>query len=408
VSGGRFEVAPTALGGDAASVFHVGDYLPSYFEMKATINADKDKAGYESNAFLIFDYQGPTDFKFAGVNPKIDKLQIGHRTEEGWIVDVQSNMRLRANTDYRLLLALNGTTATLVVDGKKTLSHAFAARRDDDGFSYGLNAGMIGLGAENSVARIDDVVVQILKPETTFEHVDDFSDGGADGFTAPTRGLWQVNGERFEGTSLAGEAVATTTFDLRVSPNSRLELETTLTAETLGGFFFDAYGEKDYKFAGILPEANLAVIGHWTKQGKLKYDAFAQIGFAAGPEFDLRVSLKGTTVSLAVDGHEVLGHVFNAVSVDGAFGLMSAAGQTSFDRVAVRTDDPAFSEDAVDGTAASASAESSSATPESTTTTLEYAVSVLAGESWSEEEESDAFEITEIPLDSDEEPDLLN
>jgi hypothetical protein len=410
VSGGRFEVAPTALGGDAASVFHVGDYLPSYFEMKATINADKDRAGYESNAFLIFDYQGPTDFKFAGVNPKIDKLQIGHRTEEGWIVDVQSNMRLRANTDYRLLLALNGTTATLVVDGKKTLSHAFAARLDEDGFSYGLNAGMIGLGAENSVARIDDVVVQILKPETTFEHVDDFSDGVADGFTAPTTGLWQVNGESFEGTSIAATGpLAATTFDLRVSPNSRLELEATLTAETLGGFFFDAYSEKDFKFAAILPEANLAVIGHWSKQGQLKYDAFAQLGFAAGPEFDLRLSLKGTTVSLAVDGHEVLGHVFNAVSVDGAFGLMSAAGKSSFDRVAVRTDDPAFSEDALASATASASAESSSATSGSTTTTLDYAVRVLAAESWSEEdEESDEFAITEIPLDPDEEPDLLS
>jgi hypothetical protein len=180
-----------------------------------------------------------------------------------------------------------------------------------------------------------------------------------------------------------------------------------LTTETLGGFFFDAYSEKDFKFAAILPEANLAVIGHWSKQGQLKYDAFAQLGFAAGPEFDLRLSLKGTTVSLAVDGHEVLGHVFNAVSVDGAFGLMSAAGKTSFDRVAVRTDDPAFSEDAVASATTSASAESSG-TP-SGTTTLEFAVRVLAAESWSEEDdESDEFAITEIPLDPDEEPDLLS
>jgi hypothetical protein len=54
------------------------------------------------------------------------------------------------------------------------------------------------------------------------------------------------------------------------------------------------------------------------------------------------VSLTGTTASVSVDGHEVVGHVFNAVGVDGSFGLMTAAGSASFDSVSVRTDDPAL------------------------------------------------------------------
>jgi hypothetical protein len=173
--------------------------------------------------------------------------------------------------------------------------------------------------------------------------------GSADLFTAPTTGTWQVNSQRFEGTPWSGEDTALTTFDLGVGPNSRLELEGTFTTDTLGGFFFDYYGERDYKFAGILPDTDQVVIGHWSKQGDLKYDAVADLTFAAGPEFDFQVSMKGTTVSVAVAGsdgtmHEILGHVFNAVVVDGDFGLLSIGGQTSFDQFAMSTDDDAFLE----------------------------------------------------------------
>src|SRR6185436_12839087 len=66
--GGRLQVAPTAMGQDAAAVFYVDAYMPNYFEVSATINAGKPTAGWKSNAYVIFDYQSPTDFKFAGVN----------------------------------------------------------------------------------------------------------------------------------------------------------------------------------------------------------------------------------------------------------------------------------------------------------------------------------------------------
>jgi Ca2+-binding RTX toxin-like protein len=342
VTQGRLEVSPTLLGEDAVSVFHVGEYLPGYFEMTATINAGKPTAGFKSNAYMIFDYHSPTDFKFAGVNISTDKLQIGHRDALGWHVDVQTPARLKPNTDYNMLLALNGVTATLLIDGTMVFSHAFAPRTDPDGFTYGLNAGFVGIGAENSIARIDNVVVQKLKPEVTFEHGDDFIDGVAERLGAPSLGAWQVTGARLVGSPSAGADIALTTYDLDVGPNSWLELEATLSADSLGGVFFDYYGVQDYKFAGVLSDTNQVVIGHWSKNGTITYDALADIPFAVGTDFDLRVSLKGTTVSVAVNGHDLLGHVFNAVVVDGALGLMAKDGAASFDSATVRTDDPAF------------------------------------------------------------------
>ena len=44
VKDGRLEISPTALGLDAASVFYVDSYLPTYYEIRATINAAKPLA----------------------------------------------------------------------------------------------------------------------------------------------------------------------------------------------------------------------------------------------------------------------------------------------------------------------------------------------------------------------------
>jgi hypothetical protein len=370
VNQGSFQVSPTTLGGDASAVLHVGEYLPNYFEVLASISTEKPIKGYKANSYVIFDYVDPTDFKYAGINISTDKLEMGYRDAEGWHVTAQTPARLRPNTNYDVMLAVNGLTATLVV-GNDIFSHTFTPRTDPDGFTYGLNYGMVGLGANNAIASIDNVIVQILKPETTFEHIDDFSDGVADDFMA-VAGSWQVAANRFTGIPELGEDQAFAAYDLDISPNSILELEGAFAADNLGGIFFDHYSDTDYKFAGVLADTNEVVIGHFSKSGSAVYDAIGDISFAIAGDYDIRVSLKGTTVSVAVMGgddlyHEVVGHTFNAVTVDGSFGLMSMHGQTSFDNFGIRTDDPAF-----DGTGEGALMAAQSAGESTATSTLTH------------------------------------
>jgi len=62
---------------------------------------------------VIFDYFSETDFKFAGVNISVDKLQIGYRDANGWHVIDQDNAQLKPNKDYEVLVAINGTTVTV-------------------------------------------------------------------------------------------------------------------------------------------------------------------------------------------------------------------------------------------------------------------------------------------------------
>ncbi len=82
--------------------------------------------GMQSNAYLIFDYVSPTDFKFAGVNISTNKIEMGYRTADGWLIDTSTNYWLKPDTNYNLLLALNGTTATLMIDNRALFTYTFA------------------------------------------------------------------------------------------------------------------------------------------------------------------------------------------------------------------------------------------------------------------------------------------
>ena len=347
---GRLEVSSTSLGETASAVFHVGEYLPHYYEISATISTGKPIAGLKANSYLIFDYVSPTDFKYAGINISTDKIEMGYVDAAGWHELVQLPAQLKAVTDYDVLLAINGLTATLVVDSKDVLTFTYDARVDSDGFTYGLNYGLVGLGGIGSIARVDNMLVQKLSPEITFEATENF-DLGAPGFT-PWLGNWNALSGTYVGSSALPNVEAMSLFDLDVAPNSFLELEVTVSPDTLGGVVFDHYEDSTYKFAGVLADTNQVVIGHVGQAGTVVYDAVADITFAlpSSSEYSLRVSLQGSVVSVALLGgnavnptwYDILGHAFNAVTVDGQAGVLSIGGTSTIDTFVIRTDDPAY------------------------------------------------------------------
>jgi Ca2+-binding RTX toxin-like protein len=376
VEGGELLVSAESLGGDAVSVFHVDEVLPSYFEIAATIRSGKPTAGWKANAYVIFDYQSEYDFKFAGVNASIDKMQMGRRTPEGWIVDVQANIQAKPGVAYDVLVAVHGTNVTLVVDGEEFFSHTFVPRVID-GYTYGLNWGMVGVGSDNSRGSFDNVRVQKLPPKITFEHTEDFSDGLADLFTGAWTGTWSVLGGRYEALPVEGEDRAVRLVDLGLerglAAGSILELRVALSTQARGGVVFDYYGPNDFKFAAIDAETGQVVIGHHTAKRGWAIDAVAEQPIDPAADYELGISLKGASVSVSLDGRVVVGHVFNAVVVDGAFGLLSGGGASSFDSVEVRTDDPAFREEEPAAALAAASEAPETLAPPSALTQAELA-----------------------------------
>ena len=339
VTNAKYQVEPEFLGGDALSVFNVDKYIPKYFELLAILNPVKPTGGFKANAYLVFDYQSDTDFKFAGINVSTNKLEIGHRTETEWVVDVQGSVQgsLKSNTDYNVFLSVNGSAVTLIVDNDETLSYAFDPRIDEDGFVHFANEGMVGLGANNAKASIDNLVVQRLAPIVTYTETADFDDGTtADLFLPPATGTWSVVNQRYEGTvDASGSAINVT--DVLVSPASVIILTSTLSVAGEGGFVFDQYDSENFKFVTI--SSDTITIGHHTSKGWF-VDATDSVAIVSGTDYTLGLTIQGTTVSVTVDDQPAISHVFNALATDGNFGLLSRAGTTSFDTVTVQTDDP--------------------------------------------------------------------
>jgi hypothetical protein len=338
-------VNPTAVGGEAVSVFYVDSTLNRYYEVQATLNAVKPVAGYKANGYLIFDYQSETDFKFAGINVSTNKIEIGHRTASGWTVDKEKNMQLKEGQDYNMLLAVNGVTATLVINNSASnvLSFAFTPRVIE-GYSYDLNTGMVGIGGNGSRAQIDNVTVQVLPPTITYTHSENFLDNTADLLTGSQVGLWNVASNRDTGSTASSLGFGASNFNLGLGANSLLTFDLSGRAGTTGtttGVAFDYYDANNFKFAGMIAGTNQVVIGHVTK-GAWKIDATIGRTITADLDYSLSVSLKGSTVSVAVNNQAAVGYAFNAVVTDAEMGLFTRGGSSSFGSYLVKTNDPKF------------------------------------------------------------------
>jgi Ca2+-binding RTX toxin-like protein len=341
VTKGALNVTAAELGGDAVAVFYVDDYLPIYYEVTASILLVKPTAGWKANAYVVFDYHSPTDFKFAGIDQSTNKLVLGRRVGSQWIVDAWKPLQVKFNTWYQLLIAVNGTTVTVVLDGTHAFTYTFAARVLE-GEEVGLNKGMVGVGSDNSRGWWDNIAVQVLPPQIAYDHTETFADGPGV-FTGPQQGSWQVPSpaEHYLGTPDTPSQVAYSLADPggRTPSYAYVELSTDVTLGGAGvaGIVFDHYGANDFKFAGIDVATGRVVIGHVSPNGGWKIDVSSTRAFTADTTYTLLVVLKGASVSIQVSGAFGVSWGFNSDVVDGRFGTFTQAATATFDDFRIRS-----------------------------------------------------------------------
>ncbi|HZF78946.1 MAG TPA: hypothetical protein VEZ89_04085, partial [Rubrivivax sp.] len=347
VSGGALQVAATSNQADAVAVYQVGDALPSYYEVQATIKVVKPTAGWDANSYVIFDYQSPTNFKFAGLNVSTNKLEMGIRTEAGWEVLKQASYpgSIKNDTWYNLMLSINGLTATLIIDNASVFSHTYSPTVVD-GWSYGLNWGLAGFGSNKSRGEMDNIAVQVVPPTATTVRSDEFTGGASGMVTALPRsstGNWSATQDRLNGAPAVGSDTAIQLLNVagiaQMASTSLLELSTTLKTAGRSGIVFDHYSDTDFKFAAIDTVTKQVIIGHRTTSGWTIDAAVSNTALNSTTDFKLGVSIKGATVSVTLNDQAAVGFSFNAVGADGRFGLFSKATLASFDSVKVSTND---------------------------------------------------------------------
>jgi hypothetical protein len=304
----------------------------------------KPTGGWNANAFVLFDYFGPNDFKFAGLDDSTNKLVAGYRDATGWHVVAQSEIRtgVRYNTWYDMLVAVNGTNVTVLVDGTAYFTYTFEPRVIDD-VAYGLNKGLLGFGSDNSRGQFDNIQLQVLPPTLTLDRREDFSDG-APGLFGDTTGDWAVSDGRYQGEATSFDS-ATARIDLGrpLAYFSYLELETlAASGADWAGLVFDYYSDVDFKYVVVDVANDLVLLGHRTPAG-WSVDASTAWALDDGIDHLVKITVKGASVNVLVDGATVFGYGFNSPLVDGGFGVLTT-GTGSFDDVRVRTDDPGFDE----------------------------------------------------------------
>ncbi len=171
-----------------------------YYELAAKISMDKPVAGWKANAFIVFDYFGPTDFKFAGVDQSINKMVIGHRTAAGWIYDAQSSVPggVKATTFYDLNVVVNGLVVTVTLSGQNAFSFTFVPRILG-GEQVALNRGLAGFGSNQAKGWFDNINLTVIQPAITIDRTEYF-DGTPQTRTAVQTGAWSTTADgRYQG-----------------------------------------------------------------------------------------------------------------------------------------------------------------------------------------------------------------
>ena len=274
---------------------------------------------------------------------------MGQRTEAGWEVLQQAAVRggLKYDSWYNVLLSVNGLTATLVVNNTTYFSYTYEATVVD-GWSYGLNWGLVGFGSDQARGALDNIAVQVLPPVATVVRSDSF-DNGSSGLlstdAASRSGNWSVEATgKLKGVPQSvtePEALQLLnlwgTTSLQVS--ALLQMEAKISTATEAGLVYDWYGDRDYKVVMLDFVKHEIQLGHVTASGYKVDASIAKADLTAEVEYKLAVTVKGSTVNVYVDGQIMLGFVYNAVAVDGRFGLLAKDGEAYFDDVTVKTDD---------------------------------------------------------------------
>ncbi|MGY3658239.1 hypothetical protein [Bradyrhizobium sp. USDA 376] len=349
VANSAYQNSTVKVSGDNVSLFDLDMWLPgNFFEIQSTMKVSS--GGTLQNGFIIFDYQGTNNFKYAGVDVTNNLIKIGQRSDTGW-TDLATlsagKPGLGLNSQNSLLLSVNGTVATLTVTSANG-GKAASALKLSYAFNAPLNTGMVGVGTNNSIAAYTSYTVQRLPISFTYNVLEDFSDGVANNFAAQT-GTWTTtsgtNGRYFAVPPANDAAFSTRAF--AVAPLSYVEYSATVNAAKAGtsaGLTFAYTSTNDFLYAGIVAGTNQVVLGH-RSNGNWYVDAVASTTIAAGTDYNLLVALsEGVTnnVNVVLNGKSVLNFNYNILVHDGSLGLYARNGNASFDNVLIRGDDIAY------------------------------------------------------------------
>ncbi|QDU78365.1 hypothetical protein Pla110_00660 [Polystyrenella longa] len=328
--------------------------MPNSYEMSALVTS-MGGPGRWLDGFLVFDYQSPTDFKYAGMFTGQNQWVIGHY-QGNWGDRVAQNdwddigQEISVNIPYNLHISVDGNEVTLRANGIIVASGSF---------ENGVGNGTVGVAAQNAITRFDnlevDVTVETGKA-VSLPFTETFDDGAAQKFYYNKPLPWKVVAPtddpllRINTSNGGGQATAYVPVDLDGS--EAIEISASIRSNQIsngwhdGFLIFDYKSQNDFKYAGFYTGQNQWVIGHfngtwnnvlamedWDNSGR-------SINFNQFYDLTLHIDYTFGFATLSVDGEEV---VSTSVDVDPreieTVGVAAANAFSWFDNFSVKKAD---------------------------------------------------------------------
>ncbi|MEZ6048188.1 MAG: SdrD B-like domain-containing protein [Planctomycetaceae bacterium] len=320
--------------------------LPANFEFAADM-ASYSATGFWNDGFLVFDYQGPNDFKYAGMFTGQDEWIIGHYQGNWGNRLATASRELYTDIEYSLHLKLNGDHVALFVDGLPVV---------DATFTGGIGDGNVGVAGYNSRTGFDNLWIDTTVTAGQSEelpYANDFETQTAPSIYYYNELAWGfTNGAnkylRANTSYLSNPArhLATAYFPLDstkapadIQIAAKIASKNGASAEHNGYIIFDYHHEHDFKYAGFDANTNQWVIGHY--QGNWS-DVRAMVDWDdtsrsinVNQWYSLNVDLTGTSVSLKVDGELIASYDFGTPLNQGGIGLALNQAFTWFDDLSI-------------------------------------------------------------------------
>ncbi|MCA9040172.1 MAG: proprotein convertase P-domain-containing protein [Planctomycetaceae bacterium] len=289
--------------------------LPTSIDVSATLKSINAGIGWQ-DGFIIFDYNNENDFKFAGMFTGQNQWVIGHY-EGNWsnrLAEVDWDdfgRKINPGQSYELTVNIDGSTATLFVDGERIDSATFATT---------INERPVGLAAERATTWFDDFEVTTA-PEMLDSIYEDFNDQILDDLTSPTPSQWSFYNHGGGNYALLGDSNAANNMALQLTDaNARLSSNYVIEAPMLfqsasgawqdGFLIFDYKNANDFKYAGTFAGQNQWVIGHYQGNWGNRY---AEIdwdneGKSVNPNiyYFVKLEVVGQDLTLSVNREELI------------------------------------------------------------------------------------------------------
>ena len=336
-SGAAYEVQTDSA--NTLSILSLPDPLSTQYIVETLVTVTT--GGNWKNAFIAFDVVDDTSYKLAQVRVGRTEWRMGQRTPNGFQWLTRQAAPVELDTAYTARVSVDGSVATLIVDGTLLVAHDYGESLSD---------GTIALGTLRSHARYDHVVVS---PTTQTLYSEDFDDDAAEDFT-PVSGTWSAINNRYELVSPSSDSASVLSLPAPLPADFDLSVSVNVQA---GGqwknasVIFDYVDPTNYKLISAAAGSDNWHIGQ-RSPSKFEWLQSVPLDVAVDNDYDLRIAVGDTAVELFVDGASLASHDFGEPLNDGQVGLGSRNSHARFDGLTMTSSSPTlYTESFNDGAA---------------------------------------------------------